>query len=522
MIASFAFLLVILLSGKPTDLVSFLEPKSALEALGEPTDDAGLKRLIEGKAASAPASGAALDEKAVRTAVENLASSNESVRAKARDDLAALGEAARPRLEEIVKNDAKRAAEAKAVIDALDAAARVAASRSGVSRLLAVRLAGDRKIAALAEPVRAIASSPDPFLRQAAAETLARIEGKDPPPSPDRPWVKSLAALEALPEGTNYLVDLPAGTAFAALAGTPAPRIDQVLASMAGMMGFGDGGFLGEVTRGLLDFVVKCGNARVDRVSLANVGLMAKKSGIAVILSGEYESRLLESGIRSFGSWEVKEVGGKKVLASPFLRIVLLDDHHVILLFENASENFPLADYLSAHAASSKPLLKQARWAKFLGTLGSSARALILMRASLVPPDGFAGLEREGLGPDVVAAIKGWKELEAEAKAVGPKKLTYRLEAEFDEAKHANDLSAYVKGKIDEQVAELERMAGQAAGTPAGGLLKSALDVLKSIQVAGEGKKGTLRGELDPSMLLPLLMGTSMRTVDAPQAPEKP
>jgi len=67
-----------------------------------------------------------------------------------------------------------------------------------------------------------------------------------------------------------------------------------------------------------------------------------------------------------------------------------------------------------------------------------------------------------------------------------------------------------VKGKIDAQIAEMGTQAAQVAGTPAEGMMKSVLDVMKSIQVTSEGKKGSLRGELDPSVLLPALMGTAM------------
>jgi hypothetical protein len=520
MFASFELLILLLLSGRSTDLVSFLEPKSALEALGEATDEASLRRLIEGRPDAAKAEEEGLDEKAVKTAVENLASSNESVRARAREDLASLGESARARLEDLVKSDPRRADQAKVVLAGLDTAAKAAVSRSAVSRLLAVRLAGDRKLAALSEPVRALAGSPDPFLRQAAAETLARIDGKDPPPPPERPWAKSLASLEALPEGTNYLIDFPMDTALPALAGTPAPRIDRALGAIAAMMGPGSDGILGQATRGILDFVVKCGNVRADRVTVANVGVMSRKAGLAIIVCGEYEPRLFEKGMHSFGSWDVKETAGKKVLVSGALRIVLLDDHHVVLLPSRASDNFPLEEYISAHSAATKPLRKQARWARFLGTLGSSARALILMQASLIPPEGYADLERE-LGPDLVTAFKGWKEIEAEAKAADSKKIGVRMEGEFEEAKHAADLSALVKGKVGELLAESERMVAQMAGTPAERMMKDALDVLKSIQVSAEGTKGILRGEIDPSALFPAILTTTTE-VESPTAEEDP
>jgi hypothetical protein len=289
---------------------------------------------------------------------------------------------------------------------------------------------------------------------------------------------------------------------------------------MAALTGPGGGGILEQATRGIIDFVVKCGNVRADRLTLANVGTLGRKAGLAVIVAGEYDPVLLESGIRSFGSWELEDVGGKKVLVSKVLRIVLLDDHQVILLFSDASDNFPLAEYISAHAAGSKPLRGEARWSKFLETLGSSARALILMKASLMPPEEYANMERRAPTPEVGAALKGWKELDAEAKVIDSKKIRVRMDGEFEEAKQATDLSAFVKGKIAELIGEMEGQKAQLAGSPVESVMKSALDVLKSVQVTSEGKKGVLTGELDPGVLLPALMMTgthSERVVEEPE-----
>lgn len=507
---SFAAFFWFLAAGMPADLLSFLEPKSALEALGESTGEADLRRLIEGKAA-APGDGdaAALDEKAVQTAIQNLASASEAVKAKAREKLASLGEAVRARIEDVAKTDERRAVEAKKVLQELDAAAKASVSRSRVARMLAVRLAGDREMKALAGPLRELSATAEPHLKRAAAEALARIEGKDPPPPPERPWAQSLAAIVALPAQTNYLIDFPVGTALAAAGSEGPPRIDRVLGQFAGMMGPAGGGIIEQATRGILDFAVKCGNVRVDRITLANVGAVARKAGLALIVCGEYDSALLEKGIQEFGFSRAEEVRGKKVLASREVRIVLLDEHRVLLLFGDASENFPFEEYLAACTAGSRPLAGVARWGKFLGTLGGAARALIIMDAALTGDgEAFRGLEREGHGPEILAALKGMREIEGDAKAGDSKKIGFRLEAAFEEAKHATDLAAFLRGKVDERTSELERELAGAPGEPFEGMMKTTIEAMRSIRVVGEGKKGILRGELDPGALLPMLIRT--------------
>jgi len=94
-----------------------------------------------------------------------------------------------------------------------------------------------------------------------------------------------------------------------------------------------------------------------------------------------------------------------------------------------------------------------------------------------------------------------------EGKAADSKKLAYRLEAAFTEAKQASDMAAYMKGLIAQGMAELERNAAQFSGSPIEDMMKKVREVLKSIGVAAEGKKGVLRGEVDPALLPTGLLG---------------
>ena len=113
--------------------------------------------------------------------------------------------------------------------------------------------------------------------------------------------------------------------------------------------------------------------------------------------------------------------------------------------------------------------------------------------------DAYRDLERERLPAEVIAALKGMEEMEAEARAIDSKKVGFRVEAKFAEEGNAPALAAFLKGKLDETKTELERQAAQLAGTPMEEMGKKMLELLGSIHIEGEGKKGVLRGEAEPS-----------------------
>ena len=135
-------LIILFLSGSSTDVVSLLEPRISLECLGQPTDEAGLRKLLEGgDGASKGPGGAPYDKEAARTAIQNLASSSEGIRKAARERLAGMGPAIRERLEEVIERDPRRADEARKVLEQLGETRRSSANRERVTRVLAVRLA---------------------------------------------------------------------------------------------------------------------------------------------------------------------------------------------------------------------------------------------------------------------------------------------------------------------------------------------------------------------------------------------
>lgn len=521
----FEVIFLFLFSGASTDLVSFLEPELALECLGEETTEASLKQLLAGKTGSGAGS---YNEAEATRAIENLASSSDAIREKARGDLAAMGAGLRPRLEKVVASDPRRADEARKVLEKLGAAAKAAANRTEVAQLLALRLAGDRKLTDLAPAVEKLRDHPSPFISRAAEEVRALLKGEKPPALPARPWLDSLAPAEALSAETRFLME----TRLDALESPKPLRIDEVMKGFVAQFA-GLGGAPGEeqmeqmmrqATQAMVDAAVKYGNARLDKVTLANVGGVGPRGGgLGIVFTGDYQKAVLEEALAETPGISVaQEIEGIRIFSAggDDLRVACLDEHNILLLPEDASVGFPLTEYIQTFRAGKKPLREVARWNKFLDTLGegSAARGLALTDETLMG-EIYREMERE-VPPDTFAAVKGMTEIEADIRQTSPEKTTYRAEAAFKEAGQAKALADFVGNAIQMGIQEVEREM-ERAPPPIVPMMEKVRDMMKGIHVVAEGKKGILRGDVDIQTLLqgfltPLQMRNSRATELAP------
>ncbi len=500
-------------SGQPTDLVSSLDPQMALECLGEKTDAESLLKILRG-AAAAPA---AADEKEAKTAIQNLASRSQAVRESAREKLAAMGEAIRARLEELVAKDPKRAEEAKLVLAKLDAAKASAASRRDVARILAMRLAAERKLADLAPEIEKLAASEDRLLQAASKAAVAAIKGEPAPQAEERPWASSLKSIEALPPATRFLLRVSPSEEKASK--QPQPKPTEQLRTMFESFLSGEElhRAMREGTQFLVDFAVKYGNFRVDALACANVGALGPtESGLALLLSGEYQPAVLERGLSAEGSgWSVEKAGDWKVFGSGGNRIVLLDEHNVLFLPERMSGAFPLEEYLANFKEGKKALADHKRWKTFLQTLSgeASARGLAITDETLMR-EIYEGIESEE-GDAIVSAVKGMQELEIDVRPGTGEKTAFRLEALFEKPEHAETLAAQVKEGIEGAIQQMEAMVSQLEGLSEEGeeqpafakIAKASMEFLKSIRVVADGKRGVLRGEIDEQAILGAFTG---------------
>lgn len=510
------FLLGIFGKGGTPDLLGVIDPRAGLEALGQGTDAAALAKILAGDfAPQAPAAGQ-YDKAEAEKAIQNLASSSEAIRARARDKLASLGGAVKARLEEVVEKDKRRAEEAKKVIESLAAVEKSASERGGLLQTLAVRLAAEQGLKDLLPAVQKLTESKDRFLASAARESVATLDPTAGTTAVAETPYAVPPEVEALSSETRFLIAYE-GPRGQGQGGAPL-RIGQVLAAMMAMVPFGaPPGGAGEierqVTQGILQFVESYGNLRPQAAYVANVGGVGPQGGgLGIVVLGDYEPEKLVKGCTSLqgpNAWVLSELAGgrKKLTYRGDTHLVLLGDHAVLFLPEEGSKFFPLEEYLAALGEKKKTLRGSARWDKFLGTLGGSAvvRGLAITDETLMSE--ILKEAENDAPPPVTTGLKGLKEVELDLTLAEGEVIRFRAEGAFKDSESADSLTGFIKDSIQEGIQGLEG-SGMADQVPP---LKALLEAMKGIKVSSEGKQGILRGALPAKALLLGAMTTGFR-----------
>ena len=500
----------------PQDIVSFIAPDVGLAIFGEATSDANLERLIAGEGPAPAAAGAGKPSPQAENAIQNLASGSEQLREKAREQLVAEGPAILPRLREVADKDERRSAEAKKVIAALEDRSKSAGHDRSIARLFAIRYAAERGLKDLLPALEKSAASADAFTSLAARDALRRlVAGSD-----------AGSVTEAVPGARNeidrrFLAALPGATRLLHLVNLPAPvpgagsraTIQSLARKMAEAMA--DFAPPGEIESGaheasthIIEFVKTYGNMRPTSVAVANIGGIGKMgAGLGIIATGLYERPVLENTLRSSPLWTSAEVSGQKVYNSPFLRLVILSEDTVLILPVIASLRFPLEEYLANVAAGKEPLKEDERFRRLLAALDDPmvARGLVITDETLAG-EAYAELERE-LPADVFSAIKAMGEVEITLADAGGK-MRARAEAGFRDAESAEQLVRFLQGKVAQGIDELEVQKQNVPPIPMlARMMDLSLQVLKSIRLVAEGKKGIARLELPEMSIEEILTG---------------
>ncbi|HZN60019.1 MAG TPA: hypothetical protein VFD71_18250 [Planctomycetota bacterium] len=506
-------------SAAAPDILSLVDPAVALEIVGEKQDEARLEQLIRGASAAKPADAPAYDVKEAESAIQNLASSSEGIRDKARAKLVSLGKGVQPRIEEVIAKDSRRAEEAKKVLDELLAARAGESHRETVLRTLALRLAAQKKLKRLSAVAHEAAKSDHVFVAAAAKETAAILDetpgaaAANPAPTGAPAPAPLSSALEALPRGTRLLLAARNGGPGARGSGE-ALRIDRITSSIYAASGLDAGAIASksrEVMAALVQFVLAYGNMRLENLYVANVGSVGPSGGgLALIGVGDYERAAFETGLQSSAAWVVGEANGMKVFTSPFARIVPLDARTVLVLPQEASKHFPLAEFLDDWKAQKKALRSEPRWDKFLGTLqeGSSVRGLAITDDTLMA-EIYKAMEGDPDTPaDIRSGVKGLREVELDVAPLEDSRVRYRLEGAFASAEDATHIVDFMKDQIRNGIQEMEQSLSR-VDIP---MIRKMLEIMKSIHISADGKKTIFRLEIDPMALISSIgMGAAIR-----------
>lgn len=500
----------------PVDALSVVRADVGLEILGHSTDDETLEKLIETPAGGPAVVEAVRVDEEVRKAIQNLASRTQEIRATARRELTAKGPGILPRLRELVEKDPRRAEEAKKVIAAIEGQQEAAGHVKELARQFAIRLAARKKLTKLVPAIRGALESENPFVRLAAEDALARLDKTYKEPTTVKIPGGGFRELEALPPETRMVLALrlPVPEPGVEEPITIHGYVDMLRKSLPGGFPVDDAEFESQIQEGcqaVVDWVRSYGNMRPDRVYLANVGGVGENGGgLGIFVRGLYEPAVLRQMLSTSPIWTTSEVSDYTVHNSAFLRLVLLDDHSVLILPVVASNHFPLSDYLASLRKGEKTLREEKRFARFLDTLGDGT-----------PVRGYAITDEKLMGdiyqeirsgsPQYLSdAIEAMTDLALTIADAGEDKMRLRLEASFSSEEGAKDLAGFLRTQIDNGIREMEQMAQQ---FPMPGI-QAALDIAKAIVVSAEGRRGILRftaNKLKIEDIFGGMMGTTIR-----------
>jgi hypothetical protein len=483
----------------PPDALSVIDAEKGLVSLGQETGDDHLAKLIAVSSETAPAVEPAKLDKAGEAAIQNLASRNEKVREKAREDLVGQGIEALPRLRQIVETDARRADETKKVIAILEGKIEAGKQNQALIQQFAIRIAAKRGLTKLVPEIRdAAANGSSFFVRLAAEDALATLD-KTYEAKLDLSVPSGVEELGSLPEKTQLIGQLYIGSPKLGkvYAWTMERLVEEMTKQFSGLGGGPQESDLEEGRQAIIGFVRQHGNFRITQAAVIHCGKLSERSGgLAFILRGNYERSLLEANLRTNTAfWTLSENSGFTVFNSPILRLVLLSDHSVLLLPQIASGTFPVSEYLGNLTAKKQALANKEEWKGFFSALGDGTP----IRTQLVPDDDFtsemfAELQRE-LPPDAFEAVKGMEKVAGTATPVGDDSMLVRFESRFAKSDQAKAFGDFLTGAIAQGVAEIEREMEQMkeflGSIPP--MITTVLEMMKGIQISPDGPNMVLR-----------------------------
>jgi hypothetical protein len=523
----FPLLMIIFFSGSssddlPSDVLGLLDPEMGLSLLERKADADALERLIAPPAGEGGEAVLRIPQDEVQRAIDNLASSTEALRVKAREKLVEAGPAVRKRLEEVVSKDARRAEEARKVLALLEGREGAAAHEDDIARTLAIRLAARKKMTALMPAIRKAVASKNPFVRMAAEDALIRLGDKAGPGGDAASGTRTVVAspgpglkeVEALPAETRLLVsvrlNLPEPGAGKGL------TIGEFMQKMAGSMPISPGDIEEAVDEGskeMLAWVRTYGNMRPEHVYVANVGSVDEQGGgLGIVIQGLYQPGVLRQALGQSPMWTSSEVAGVTVYNAPFLRVALLSDRSVLLLPVMASLRFPLEDYLKNLAAGKNALAGKERLSQFLAALKGNEKELVRGLA-ITDETLMSALHQEiqndpGTPAEVAKAVKALSEVELTVTPIADEKTRVRFEGIFGSPEDSRALTEFLEQQIKATIGEMEQMMQQIQ-IP---VLQTMVDILKAIKLSAEGKRGILRLEM-PALKLEEVFGATFGAV---------
>ncbi|MDB5357154.1 MAG: hypothetical protein JWN24_3607 [Phycisphaerales bacterium] len=472
-------LLMMLLGSGVNDLASVLSTDAYWKAKGVTVS---VDQLIHELDAVKPAD--------VSKLIDGLDADDPKVRDAAAAQIAALGPAVLPALEEAEKNSAPEVAtRAKAIAVQVRAASKAGAVR----RLMAIRTLGEMKEKQALPKLQGLLDSKEMFVAEYARAAVAKIEGKEVPSTgvtdAERatdlgllPSKLDLAAQVALRGGGEFSIEKIIDSA-------PMPDAEKAKAKA-------------QATAGILQVLESVGNVRVDSVT---VGFYAGPPGVPAygvfVVHGTFDSHAAAVALHKQFS-DAKAIDGVEVFKMDAeTSIMVPSDHRAMLLTGEQNAEIPVEAMIAASKKNAGEFADNAELQKILK--GVDTKAPLWMAANMT--EGLKQVAGPLASFDTVILV-------ATQKQDGKDIVTdLRLDGTGPDAATAKTAAGELQNGLQQSIQAVQQMT---QGQPA---MKPVLEFLQSIKVQTDADKASVTGSLRGMPLLPFIAGT--RVIEEPAPP---
>ncbi|MDB5332123.1 MAG: hypothetical protein JWP03_3274 [Phycisphaerales bacterium] len=471
-------LLMMLLGSGVNDLASVLSTDAYWKAKGVTVS---VDQLIHELDAVKPAD--------VSKLIDALDADDPKTRDAAAAQIAALGPAALPALEEASKNGPPEVATR---CKALAAQVRSSSKAGSVRRLMAIRTLGEMKKQEALPALRGLLDSKEMFVADYANAAIARIEGK-PVPATGVTDAERATDLSLLPDKLDLVAQM-------ALRGGGEFSIEKLIDATP-MSDAQKAKSKAESTAGILQVLEMVGNVRVDAVTF---GFYAGPPGVPAygvfVVHGTFDARAAAAALHKQFS-DAKTVDGVEVFKlDNETSLMVPSDHRVMLLTGEANAEIPVEATIAASKKNAGDFANNAELQKILKSVDT--------KASLWAAANMTEGLKQVAGPladfDSVTLVATQKQDGKDTV------IDLRLDATGPDAAKAKSAAVEMQNTVQQGI-QIGQQLIQAQ--PA---MKPLMDFLQSIKIETDGAKAKATGSLRGMPLLPFV---GVHTVEEPLPP---
>ena len=386
-------------------------------------------------------------------------------------------------------------------------------------QLMAIRALGelgkakDADKQAILKVLTPLVDSKEPFVGIYAKRSIAWVNGKEPAAIPKPTAAELEKDLALLPANAQIVGQFKVN---------PTNQPVDVATLLPDMSAFGGGPgqqeeMVAQASKGIVEFLMKTGNLRIDAISLGLHFTGKGDNGFAVLVGrGQYDPISVQIAMEELAKAEGQDfksysIGDVEVIANntrrdPFA-LLMPSDKEIILMFGEPGEQgaalFPVAETAKLYAnADRKPV--------FSDRIAEQAKLVDRAKS-----DVWVAFEPAGpfLSTELVAVFGAFDAGHISAIGDGKGRMDVSWRAQGSDGAKVTEVVKYIQSGVTEGVTQMKQMMNQAPQMKA--MFEPTMKMMESIKVEQDGKTMTGGMKMDPSNLMsPFFLMSGVRALE--------